>query len=122
MLPSVQNECVILPNSSVKWITEQPDNVLNANDSQVNILEGNWTLFGQKVLKEPVVHKALIVRDLTRSVGFFVPQIMDEIAAAYDELWGMDTENWKEVNVFETSMKVVARSVNRTFVGFPLCK
>lgn len=34
----------------------------------------------------------------------------------------MDTENWKEVCVFENMMNVIARVSNRVFVGLPLCR
>ncbi|RFU31892.1 hypothetical protein B7463_g4405, partial [Scytalidium lignicola] len=123
VFPGVQDEFVVLPNSSLKWITNQSDNVLSASASQAKNLEADWTIWGNETLnKERIVHQALVVRDLTRSIGYLVPQVMEEIGVAFDEFWGMDTENWTEVNVFETTKKVVARSVNRTFVGFPLCR
>ncbi|KAH8819202.1 cytochrome P450 [Xylogone sp. PMI_703] len=122
VFPDVQKEFVILPNSSVKWIIGQPDDVLGALAAQANSLEAEWTLWGNQTLINRVVHKELVVRDLTRAVSYVVPQTMEEVAAGFDEFWGTDTENWREVNVFETAMKVVARSVNRTFVGFPLCR
>jgi len=47
---------------------------------------------------------------------------MEEIAATFDELWGTDTNGWKDVCVFDTIMQVVARASNRAFVGLPLCR
>lgn len=34
----------------------------------------------------------------------------------------MDTEDWKDVCVFENMMNIIARASNRVFVGLPLCR
>jgi hypothetical protein len=47
--------------------------------------------------------------------------IMDELTASFDETWGLDTEEWKTVPVFENMRTIVARTSNRVFVGLPLC-
>ena len=48
--------------------------------------------------------------------------IMDELAHGLDEFWGNDEQNWKDVGVFESMRKIIARTSNRVFVGLPLCK
>jgi cytochrome P450 len=48
--------------------------------------------------------------------------IWDEVGCALDDTWGTDTENWKEICLFEHMMNVIARVSNRVFVGLPLCR
>jgi cytochrome P450 len=48
--------------------------------------------------------------------------VWDEIGCALDDTWGTDTENWKEICLFENMMNVIARVSNRVFVGLPLCR
>ena len=44
------------------------------------------------------------------------------MSCAIDDTWGKDTENWKDICVFENMMNVIARASNRVFVGLPLCR
>jgi hypothetical protein len=48
--------------------------------------------------------------------------IMDELAAGFDETWGFDDKQWKEIGVFENMMRITARTSNRVMVGLPLCR
>ena len=48
--------------------------------------------------------------------------LWDEVGCSLDETWGTDTEEWKEICVFENMMHVIARASNRVFVGLPLCR
>jgi len=64
---------------------------------------------------------SFIPRKLTRALPELTGVISDEIAAACDDEWGCDTENWREVSVPDTCTQIMARSSNRVFVGKPLC-
>jgi cytochrome P450 len=57
-----------------------------------------------------------------RRIGDLIMDLWDEISSAIDETWGMDTEEWKEICVFENTMHIIARASNRVFVGLPLCR
>jgi len=48
--------------------------------------------------------------------------VWDEVGCALDDTWGTDTENWKDICLFENMMTVIARMSNRVFVGLPLCR
>lgn len=51
-----------------------------------------------------------------------VPGMSEEIASGFDETWGMDTQAWKEIVVFDNLMEIIPRAVNRMMVGLPLCR
>ena len=46
---------------------------------------------------------------------------MEELGLSFDEYWGTDSNQWKDINVYGTMMTIVARTANRVFCGVPLC-
>jgi hypothetical protein len=105
----------------VKWIADQGDHVLNAGAMQRLNLQADHTFLDPSLARNPI-HENTIRRELTRYLGSLIPQIEDELRVSVTECWGSDTENWNEVGVFSTMIKIVARTSNRVFVGLPLCK
>lgn len=61
-------------------------------------------------------------RNLARNLGALIPGTWDELKATFDETWGLDTTEWKDVCLFEDMMYRIARASNRMFVGLPLCR
>jgi cytochrome P450 len=57
-----------------------------------------------------------------RRIGDLIMDLWDEVGSAIDETWGTDSEEWKEICVFENMMHIIARASNRVFVGLPLCR
>lgn len=112
---------IVVPGSQVKWIVDQPDNVLSSRAMQMESLQTDWVLLDPAIASNPI-HEIIIRRDLTRSLGTLIPEIDEELNVGVDDCWGKDTENWNDVGLFTTMMKVVARTSNRVFVGLPLCK
>lgn len=120
ILPSFDRAMVLVPKSQVKWVADQADDVLNAGAMQNEVLQTDWSLLDSTIARNPI-HEIPIRRDLTRSLGTLIPDIDEELTVGVDEYWGKDTENWVDVGVFTTMMKIVSRTSNRIFVGLPLC-
>ncbi|EXJ93891.1 hypothetical protein A1O1_02284 [Capronia coronata CBS 617.96] len=71
---------------------------------------------------DPTVHFDVVKSELTRQVFNVTPEVCDELCAAVDEIWGTDTQALKEVTLFESITKIIARTSNRVFVGLPFCR
>ncbi|TKA66212.1 hypothetical protein B0A49_07508 [Cryomyces minteri] len=112
---------VMLPQSSVKWLLSQPDDVIDLHEGVQDALQFGYVSPHDKVLENPF-HDDIVRRDLKRNLGVMTPAVFDELKTSVDELWGTDTENWKEIPVYDTSQRIIARTTNRTFVGLPLCR
>ena len=67
-------------------------------------------------------HEKVLIRDLTRGLTVLTPGIFDEISTAIDEEWSVNTQEWTEINPYETLINIVARASNRVFLGLPLCR
>ncbi|KAI9707108.1 MAG: hypothetical protein M1836_000068 [Candelina mexicana] len=60
-------------------------------------------------------HREVIVRYLNKKLASLIPAMSHELAACFEQYWGVDTQNWKDIVVFDDMMKVVARASNRVF-------
>jgi cytochrome P450 len=78
-------------------------------------------LLRPEIVHNPTHHET-IRGPLTRNLAGLVPDILDEVRLAFDEVLGTDTKEFKEAVVFDTVIEVVARASNRVFIGVPLCR
>ncbi|EXJ59847.1 hypothetical protein A1O7_03994 [Cladophialophora yegresii CBS 114405] len=119
IIAKVNGDEIILPASLITWIINQPDTVLAVDHK--DILQTDYTFVHPFVVNKPLHHET-IRSDLTRQLGTLTTDIMDELATAFDDIWGTDTTQWKEICPFETMKLIIARTSNRVFVGLPLCR
>jgi hypothetical protein len=120
-MPELNDTHVVLPSSLGQWLVDQPDSILSSQERQNEFLQTKYTFPIPKMSERPH-HVQVIKTDLTRKLGSLTEDIWSELTTAFDHHWGIDTEQWKEVNVFETMIRIVTRTSNRLFVGEKLCK
>ncbi|KAI9762496.1 MAG: hypothetical protein M1840_001220 [Geoglossum simile] len=112
---------VLVPLPMIPILLAQPDNILSPVELQCDVLQVHYTLSRpHSVISQ--THSEVIRKSLTRHIRTFLGDIMDEISATIDELWGHDTEEWREVIVFEDMKKIITRATNRILVGPTLCR
>ena len=112
---------ILIPRSQLSWLLDQPDHVLSVSEYHFDVLEGNYAFTDARLLGDPY-HEHVIHKYLPRRVGQMIPGMYEEIAASFDETWGMDMEDWREIGVFDNLMVMIPRAVNRMLVGLPLCR
>lgn len=111
----------ILPPSLVRWMSTQPDDILNVQKLHEEILETDYVFQYTHTVDNPL-HEDVIRRDLNRHLGSLTPAIMMELEDTFKQYWGLDTEQWKEIRVFENTMRSITRVTNHVLVGRPLCQ
>jgi hypothetical protein len=112
---------VILPMSQMDWLLQQPDSVLDQNEVNRQFLQADHTMLHPRVIRD-TVHAEVIRRELTKQLGDFTGDVIDEIDFAFRKNWGVDTKAWKEVVVYDTMSDIISRISNRVLVGVPLCQ
>lgn len=112
---------MILPPSQIQWLLAQPDDVLSQEAVNRQFLQAEHAFFDANKVPDPV-HPDVIQHQLTKKLGGFIDEIVDEMRAGLEDCWGDDTEAWREVKVYDTMLRVVARLSVRVLMGFPLCR
>ncbi|OIW26609.1 cytochrome P450 [Coniochaeta ligniaria NRRL 30616] len=107
---------VVLPVSAARWLCEQPEHVMSQNEVNRQFLEADHTFFHPNIVREPI-HPEVIRRELTHKLGTFAEDIAEELELCLEENWGVDTEDWKEVNLYDTMLDVISRLSMRVLVG-----
>lgn len=111
---------VVLPLSQVRWLVEQPETILSQTEVNRTFLEADHTFLHSNIVREPV-HPEVIRRELTHKLSSFANDIVDELEKCLEENWGTDTENWREIHVYNTLLDIISRLSTRVFVGQELC-
>lgn len=122
MLPYyINGPQIILPNSQIRWLLEQPDTVLSQEKVNRQFLEADYTFLHANLVDGPV-HPEIIQHQLTKRLNTFTNDVVEEVNICLEEIWGTDTEEWREVKVYDTMLTLVARLSTRVLVGVPLCR
>ncbi|KAH6887763.1 cytochrome P450 [Thelonectria olida] len=112
---------VIMPPSIMSWILAQPESVLSVTEAFADIDLFNWSLGTSKIVLD--AWQGLLIRtDLNRVLEASCAAMNDELHVAFDEYFGTDAENWREIDLLETVRMVVAQAASRFAVGVPLCR
>ena len=109
---------VVLPPSQIQWLVEQPDTITSIDKCLMKDLEFLYTAPAAWSFTRPFHVEAINKLRLDS----LVDDIAEEVQAGIDEQWGTDTENWIELNIDQTMLRVLIRITARVFVGLPLCR
>ncbi|KAI0795967.1 cytochrome P450 [Abortiporus biennis] len=96
-----------------------------ADDEDLSFVEAvneNFQLdytIGPEINAKPF-HIAVVRGHLTRNIGTIIPKVLDEIQLAFQDIIPPH-RGWTSVSAHDAVLEIVCRTVNRIFVGEPLC-
>ncbi|KAK3322934.1 hypothetical protein B0H66DRAFT_602358 [Apodospora peruviana] len=64
----------------------------------------------------------VVRHQMTRNLDVLTPVIATELEAAFEQLWGTDENDWKEVRLWNSCLDLISRVSNAAFCGAPLSK
>ncbi|TVY15730.1 Cytochrome P450 monooxygenase tenB, partial [Lachnellula arida] len=112
---------LILPQSEMGWLLQQSDEVLDQNEVNRDFLQADQTMLHPKVISDSV-HGDVINNELHRRLGEFTEAVNEELDFAFRKTFGVDTNEWKEVVVYDVMSEIITRISNRVLVGPELCR
>ncbi|KAH8669692.1 cytochrome P450 [Tricladium varicosporioides] len=112
---------VVVPQSMMDWLLHHPDNVLDQAEVNRDFLQADYTMLHPKVIHD-AVHSDYIRKELTKNLGEYTGDVLEEIDYAFRKCWGTDSENWTCVVAYDSMSEIIARISNRVLVGLPLCR
>ncbi|KAH8690328.1 cytochrome P450 [Talaromyces proteolyticus] len=117
---TLDSTSIVLPPNCTEWIARQAEDILSAYEPHLEGLQSDYTFPDPCILQNPI-QSMTIRQDLNRQMALKIPDMMDEIVTSFEEVWGSNTEDWREVEVMSSMQTIVARTSNRVFVGKSLC-
>lgn len=114
-------DLVFLPVQETQWLADQPNSAVNAHELFADFLETDQTIPGSKLAHDSL-HVHLISTKLTRETGNLIPIMYDETRCSVDELWGLNSDKWKEIGAMPTLQHIIAQVVGRVFFEDLLCR
>ncbi|KAK0747389.1 putative cytochrome P450 [Apiosordaria backusii] len=112
---------VMLPHAEAEFVSDQPDSVLSFNERAAELYQIDYT-FTDPTVARVTLHNSLLKTALTPQIGNLIPVMADEAAWVFDKHWGITTDQWHELCVFETMRHIVGGVANRALIGLPFCR
>lgn len=116
-----EGNIVLLPPEEVKFVADQPDSVLGFSARAFVMFQIDYTFLDPTIPRVPL-HESLLRTALTPKIGNLIPAMAEEAAWAFESHWGTNTDEWRDVCVFETMRHIVGSIANSAFVGRPYCR
>lgn len=110
-----------MPASAMKWVLAQGDDVLSVTEAFAEIDQARWSMGHHMFVTDPWQGN-LVKTDMNRVLETICSAMNAELQDAFDDAFGTDTDNWKEVSLDDTIQLIVARAASRFTVGAPLCE
>jgi hypothetical protein len=110
-----------IPVQSLHWAATQPDSVLSATEGFREIDKGDWNSGSAKYIQNPW-QAHVVKRDVNRSLEVLMKGMNEELVYAIDQNFGMETEEWTDIDVYETMRWIVAQASSRFTVSLPMCE
>lgn len=110
---------VVLPMRQVKKVYDLPESILDAHTTQNETIQTDWTIWDKEVADNNF-QVNVIRHQMTRNLKLLTAPISIEIEEALERWWG-SAEEWKEVPVWDSCLKIIAGAANGAFCGAPLC-
>ncbi|KAK2745533.1 hypothetical protein FQN57_003658 [Myotisia sp. PD_48] len=111
---------VIIPPQQIKKVYDLPESILDVHDIQNETIQTRWTVADQEVANNNFQIN-VIRNQITRNLKHLTPMIATELEYGFERWWGTGTE-WKEINVWESCLQLIAGAANGAFCGAPLCR
>lgn len=121
IIPSIdRGPMVVIPPKQLKKVYGASEAIIDVHNTGNETIQTRWTI-GDKKIYEKSFHMNVIRNQLTRNLDKVTPLLSRELESAFKKYWG-GSDDWQEVYVWDTCLKLVAGASNSIFVGAPLCK
>ncbi|RDW86482.1 uncharacterized protein DSM5745_03124 [Aspergillus mulundensis] len=107
---------LILPSTSIKWALGQPSRVLNHRAGLLDVDFPKYLLGDDFFLNDPW-HAHLVKSELVPELDHVCEVMTVELEAAFNDSFGADTKDWREIDILDTMRKIVGRASCRFIVG-----
>lgn len=103
----------------MRWVLAQPDDQLSLERAIVELDQIQWAFGHDKIIMDDW-QGHLVKTELNRALENISAALKDELHRVFDERFGTDTEEWKEVELMPVVGMIVVQAAARFTVGLAL--
>lgn len=109
---------IVVPRSQTSWLLDFPDRMVSTEEAHADLLYSSYQFLGvDGEFPGRALHK-----NLARNLIGLIPRLQDDVQESVDAAFGIDTENWKTLNLWEAWLEIAPRMTNRILAGDETCK
>ncbi|KAI1262197.1 cytochrome P450 [Xylariaceae sp. FL1019] len=112
---------VVLPQNAMKWALAQPEAALSHSHATLELNQIIYSLGSGKYSADGW-QGDLVKTKLNASLESICAALNDELGDAFAANFGLDTENWKEIDLLAVMRPIVGQAASRFTVGLPMCR
>jgi hypothetical protein len=105
----------------IPTLLAQPDEALDSMAFHDDFMQGEYT-FPDKCIAHNRIHVELLGKTVPRHLSSITLDLADEIRAGFEEYWGTDTNEWKDISLPESTRNISTRMSTRLFLGPTVCR
>ncbi|KAH7041292.1 cytochrome P450 [Microdochium trichocladiopsis] len=116
---------VIVPPHLFDAVLNRPESEIMAFPAQMRTLQPRYMMAADPELslfRNPVQFDVVRKYMGHNGYGFFAAATAHETDDAFRTYLGIDTENPRTINIWQTAQRITSRTANRAFLGLPLCR
>ncbi|KAI1778088.1 cytochrome P450 [Hypoxylon cercidicola] len=123
LMPSFGIGSIVVLNPSSFDILNKSENDVMAFPAQMEVMQPRY-MMGDRTLSlfKNAIQFDVVRRHMTKDVSFFTPNTADELANVFKHSLKLEQDDWRVLTIWDTCLKIIGRTANRTFIGLPLCR
>ncbi|KAF8198766.1 cytochrome P450 [Mycena galopus ATCC 62051] len=111
---------IVSGTALVDELASAPENVMSMVEGTQEELQTDLTL-GSELFRN-AFHVDAVRGALTRNLNKYFPDLYDELTCACEDVFALNATEWKLLPAQPSMKKLIARAINRIFVGLPACR
>ncbi|KAF2793661.1 cytochrome P450 [Melanomma pulvis-pyrius CBS 109.77] len=111
---------IVIPPMQLKKLYGLPESRLDSFSSQLTAIQAQYTIEDLDILHNPF-HAKILTNQLPKHLDELTKGMVQELTFGFEKYWDSPT-SWKSVPAWSSSLSIVARSMNRIFIGAHVCR
>jgi hypothetical protein len=105
----------------MKWAASQPESTLSLNDAFLEMDQAAYSIGDSHIVSDPW-HGNVVRTNLIPILETVCEATDNELAFVFDQRFGTDENEWRELNVYDTMKMIIAQATSRIMLGLPHCE
>ncbi|GAW10674.1 hypothetical protein ANO14919_000080 [Xylariales sp. No.14919] len=123
VMPSFGIGPIVVLSPSQFEVLNRSENEVMAFPAQMEVMQPRYMMGDRDLsLFRNAIQFDVVRRHMTKDTGFFAPNTADELVNVFRHSLKLERDDWQVLDIWDTCLKIIGRTANRTFIGLPLCR